>query len=238
MNRLFCSSLVLAFAVASAVPSAAQEEKKGTNTAAPEAAAKATATPEAEAVQRLALAHGLIHYGRKNKVPEALVTAARMLADTSTTDLKDKPTRGEAPKDAKVNDKPKPEADNSPKALLEEAKALSGQNESIVKLANAVEIKRGATGGPKKTVDTVKGLDTDTFRIKFNGGEIAKVAISGDGDTRLDLYIYDENGNLVTSQVGPGDDALASWLPKWTGVFVIKVVNRGLVSNRYMLATN
>ena len=237
MKRSLWSSLVLTLAVASAAPSAGQE-KKGTNTAAPEAAAMATMTPEAEAVQRLSLAHGLIQYGRKNKVPEALVTAARILADTSTTELKDKPTRGVGPKDATTGDKPKPEVDNSPKALLEEAKALSGQNESIVKLANAVEIKRGAVGGPKRTVDVVKALDTDSFQIVFRGGEIAKVAFSGDGDTRLDMYVYDESGNLVASQVGPGDDALSSWLPRWTGPFVIKVVNRGRVSNRYVIVTN
>jgi len=52
------------------------------------------------------------------------------------------------------------------------------------------------------------------------------------------IYVYDENGNLVTSQVGPGDDCLASWVPKWSGVFHIKVVNRGLQPNRYVIATN
>jgi hypothetical protein len=30
----------------------------------------------------------------------------------------------------------------------------------------------------------------------------------------VDLYVFDENGNLITSQVGPGDDCLASWVPK------------------------
>ena len=68
--------------------------------------------------------------------------------------------------------------------------------------------------------------------------EVARVALSGDGDTRLDLYIYDENGNPVESQVGPGDDALASWVPLWSGKFTIKVVNRGLLANRYVLVTN
>ncbi len=234
MNRLLWISLVVVL-TAWAVPVTA-EDKKETNTQ-PADAGKATVTPEAEAVQRLSLAHGLIHYGRKSKVPEALITAARILADTSTVDLKEKPEHEKNPKGEKPA-KPKPEVDNSPKALLEEAKAMSGQNESIIKLANAVDLKRGATGGPKRTVEVVEGLSIDTFRIKFNGGETAKVAISGDGDTRLDLYIYDENGNLVTSMVGPGDDALASWTPKWTGVFSVKVVNRGRVQNRYVIATN
>lgn len=237
MNRLLGISLLVALTGAWTAPLGAQD-KKGTNTAPADAAGKATPSADADAVQRLSLAYGLIHYGRKNKVPEALITAARILADTSTVDLKDKPARGDAPKGEKTADKPKAEVDNSPKALLEEAKTLSGQNESVVKLANAVEIKRGAVGGPKRTTEVVKGLDTDVYRIAFRGDEIAKVAISGDGDTRLDLYIYDENGNLITSQVGPGDDALASWVPRWAGTFTIKVVNRGRIANRYVIATN
>jgi hypothetical protein len=167
-----------------------------------------------------------------------LITAARILADTSTVELKEKPAHETDAKAEKIEAKPKPEIDNSPKALLEEAKVMSGQNESIVKLANAVEIKRGAVGGPRRTVEVVEPLSNDVYKIRFRADETAKVAISGDGDTRLDLYIYDENGNLVTSQVGPGDDALASWTPKWTGVFIIKVVNRGRLQNKYVIATN
>jgi hypothetical protein len=62
--------------------------------------------------------------------------------------------------------------------------------------------------------------------------------VKGDGDTRLDLYVYDENGNLITSQVGPGDNCLARWQPKWTGPFTIRVVNRGGIGNRYYIWTN
>lgn len=234
MNRLSWIALIALITVWT-VPVAA-EDKKETNTQ-PADAGKAVVTAEAEAVQRLSLAQGLIHYGRKNKVPEALITAARILADTSTVELKEKPDHEKNPK-VETPAKPKPDVDNSPKALLEEAKVMSGQNEAIIKLANAIEIKRGAVGGPKRTVEVVEPLAIDTYKIRFRADEIAKVAISGDGDTRLDLYIYDENGNLVTSQVGPGDDALASWVPKWTGTFIIKVVNRGLLQNKYVIATN
>jgi hypothetical protein len=108
----------------------------------------------------------------------------------------------------------------------------------VITLANSVELSRGALGGPKRTVDIVLPLATDVYRITFRGEEVARTALSGDGDTRLDLYIYDENDNLVTSQVGPGDDCLASWVPRWTGVFTVRVVNRGLLSNRYVLVTN
>ncbi len=214
------------------------EEKKGTNQAPPEASAKAKPSANAEAVQQLHLAHSLIEYGRKNKAPEALITAARILSSHGTSEMKEKPTHDNPADAPKAEKKEKKEADNSPRALLEEAKKMSNNSPAIVTLANSIELSRGAVGGPKRNVDVVKPLGTDQYRIAFRGNEIARFAVSGDGDTRLDLYIYDEFGNLVTSQVGPGDDCLASWVPRWTGDFIIRVVNRGIVSNRYIVLTN
>ena len=226
-----------ALLLAVAAPLTAQE-KKGTNQAPPENAAQAKPSAEADSVQQIHLAHSLIEYGRKNKAPEALITAARILAANGTVALEEKPTH-EAPPGSSIGEKKnKPASDNSPKALLDEAKELSNNNPAVVALANSVELPRGAVGGPRQTVEVVEPLHADVFKITFRGGEVARAAVSGDGDTRLDLYVYDENDNLVTSQVGPGDDCLASWVPKWTGVFIIKVVNRGSVPNRYVIATN
>ena len=230
-------ALTGALLLATVAPSTA-EEKKGTNQSAPDAVAKAKSSPEATAVQQLRLAYSLIEYGRKNDAPEALITAARIIAANGTVESKEKPTReksSDAPKDKK---EAKPAPDNSARALLAEAKKLSKNDPAVVALANSIELPRGAVGGPKRTVEVVEALSTDNFKIRFREDEVARVLISGDGDTRLDLYIYDEGGNLITSRVGPGDDALASWVPKWTGVFVIKVVNRGRVSNRYTILTN
>ena len=237
--RSICSSIAFgsALLLIVGVHSNAQE-KTGPNHAPPEVAAKSKATPDAEAVQKLHLAQCLIGYGRKNKVPEALITAARILASTSTTEMKDKPTTELPLGTAKTEKKDKPTADSSPAALLEEAKKLSKNDPAIVALANSIELPRGAVGGPKRTVEIVEPFATDVFKLAFRGDEIARVAISGDGDTRLDLYVYDENGNLITSHVGPGDDCLVSWTPKWTGSFTVKVVNRGRVQNKYGIATN
>lgn len=238
-SRYSALALASALLLAVVVPLTA-EEKKGTNQAPTEMAAKAKMSADADAVQSLRLAHSLIAYGRKNKAPEALITAARILSTHGTSELKEKATHEKAAEAAKAEKTKKDTkvADNSPKALLEEAKKLSNNNPAVIALANSVELSRGAVGGPKRKVDEVNPLAADRYKIEFRGGEVARVLVSGDGDTRLDLYIYDENGNLVTSQVGPGDDCLASWVPRWTGVFTIRIVNRGLVSNRYIIATN
>ena len=86
--------------------------------------------------------------------------------------------------------------------------------------------------------DIVKARHTDTYNVYFVGGVEAEVAVIGDGDTDLDLYIYDENGNLIVSDTDSTDDCYVSWTPKWSGYFKIKIKNLGYVSNCYTLLTN
>jgi hypothetical protein len=237
--RSIYSTLALGSAVllVVAAPLTAQDNT-GPNQTPQAAAAQAKPSADADSVQQIHLAHSLIEYGRKNKAPEALITAARILAANGTVELDQKPTHESTPDAPKGEKKEKPAPDNTPKALLEEAKALSSNDAAVVALANSIELSRGAVGGAKRVVDVVEPLEADVYKITFRGGEVARTAVSGDGDTRLDLYVFDENGSLITSEVGPGDDCLASWVPKWTGVFIIKVVNRGRLPNRYIMATN
>ena len=96
----------------------------------------------------------------------------------------------------------------------------------------------GAVGGPQMGSTQVKAEATDAYVVQFEAGQSAEVAIVGDGDTDLDLYIYDENGNLVASDLGSTDSAYVSWTPKWTGAFRIEVKNRGSVYNEYAIVTN
>ena len=158
------SALLLANAVAPAA-----DEKKGTNQAPAQDAAKAKTSAEADAVQQLGLAHSLIEYGRKNKAPEALITAARILAANSTVELAEKPTHEAAPDAPKTETKDKPASDDSPKALLEEAKKLSKDNPAIVALADSLELSRGAVGGPKQAVSVVLPLASDVYNVNFRG---------------------------------------------------------------------
>ncbi len=84
---------------------------------------------------------------------------------------------------------------------------------------------------------TVEARSTDTLTVTLRGGETTRIRLSGDGDTCLELRVYDENGNLVASDtVGLGDDREVFVRPKWTGKFSIKVANLGTVYNRYVIA--
>jgi hypothetical protein len=216
---------------------------KGTNTA--EDKGKDTASP---AASRLSEAMTLIAYARENQSPLAMVTAVQMLRGVRATDSAERipakttePGKGQEGKKGKTA-----EATIDPTALLNEAKAWAKGNAQVLavidaelaKPAGATSGTLGASGGANRHVDQVKAYDTDLYRVRFNGGEIAKVAALGDGDTDLDLYVYDENGNLIVKDDDRTDQCYVQWTPKWTGVFVIKIKNLGRVYNQYQLLTN
>ena len=84
----------------------------------------------------------------------------------------------------------------------------------------------------------VSGYSSHSFTVVFRGGRPARVSVTGDGGTDLDLYIYDENGNLITRDVYVTDRCAVRWTPRWTGRFRIVVKNRGYRSNLYRISTN
>lgn len=103
---------------------------------------------------------------------------------------------------------------------------------------SAISVFAGAVGGAKESRDRVNARSTDVYHIRFRGDSQARVIVEGDGDTDLDLYIYDENDNLITSDTDDSDYCVCSWTPRWTGMFTIKIVNRGRVYNQYYMHTN
>lgn len=85
------------------------------------------------------------------------------------------------------------------------------------------------------TTERVKARSTDRYTHRFYSGETVYIGVRGDGDTDLDLYVYDENGNLIDSDTDSGDDCLCIFTPKWTGRFTIMVKNLGDIYNEYRI---
>jgi hypothetical protein len=96
----------------------------------------------------------------------------------------------------------------------------------------------GAEGGPQSNSFRLSARSYRTFTVRFVAGEVAEVALRGDGDTDLDLFVYDELGNLIAADEDNTDFCVVRWVPKWTGRFTIKVVNHGFVYNDFRIATN
>jgi hypothetical protein len=87
-------------------------------------------------------------------------------------------------------------------------------------------------------LDRVDARSMVSYRIAFRGGEVAEVIVNGDGDTDLDLYIYDQFGNLVALDDDRTDYCVARWLPRRSQVYRVVIENLGSVYNEYTLTTN
>lgn len=221
MKKLILSCFALFALTAWAQEIPAKEELNGT---------------ASQEVSALRLANDLIKYGHSQQLALPLVNAIQIIVDTPSQPSTATMTEGEsAQKDGGVA--------FDLKALIDEAKMYAdGDNNTLAIIAEiekaAGDNHRGAVGGPGRQVDVVGAGRTVTYSMNYIAGQTAEVAVSGDGDTDLDLFIYDSNGNLIAKDNDYSDDCYVRWCPRWTGRFVIKVVNRGGVANRYVIMTN
>lgn len=91
-------------------------------------------------------------------------------------------------------------------------------------------------GGRIVKVDTVRGGYTDTWTFALMGRETTRIRLEGDGDTCLELRVYDENGNLVAADTaGWGDSREVLVTPRRTGKFQVKIKNVGRIPNTYVM---
>ena len=134
----------------------------------------------------------------------------------------------------------------NPETLLADAKKFAGNDKTLLALVDEVEkeiaqnhaTNRGRTGGAASEVDYVAGNSYKIYYVRFNGGYTAEVGLVGGSQSDLDLYVYDENNNLIVKDDDYTSECYVRWTPRWTGIFKIKVVNRGSAGNTYVIATN
>jgi hypothetical protein len=200
---------------------------------------KGKVSPEAQAVADLTIAGQLAEYGRRTNNPMAMIAAAQIMKNTPVQDKKQEKTAEGTGEETGKKSGVLETADK----LLADAQALAKQqgNDAVASLAekeSKITAQRDAVGGPVRHVDRVRAGYTDSYTVTFKGGEEAIVAVIGDGDCDLDLYVYDENGNLVGKDTDGTDRCLVRWTPRWTGKFHIKIENICIVYADYILATN
>jgi hypothetical protein len=96
----------------------------------------------------------------------------------------------------------------------------------------------GSDTGPGVYKEISPAYGSKTIPERYRGGEIAILELSGDGDTDLDIYVYDAAGNLVAFGVGVSDRERVTFTPTVTGNYRIEIRNLGGVFNRFQLRTN
>ena len=197
-------------------------------------------TPPSADIEALQTATQLAKYGYDTSSASALIGAAEILVYIRTQPLGTTGTQSGQTADSGTKS-PNPEL--NPANLLADARRLAGRDATMLAWASEVEAAmntatRGAVGGPKYQVDIVNANATIRYRVQFRGLELGEVLVSGDGDTDLDLYIYDANGNLIVRDIGYTDTCYVSFVPYFTQYITIEIRNLGRVYNRFQIWTN
>jgi hypothetical protein len=192
-----------------------------------------------KALQDLALAYRLIAFGREHKNAESLLLAAKIIHNNPTAALN--ANKNEVT--GKAAAAPAGQKDNSPKALIAEAKAITTAPH-VTALATATEQTiaeepRGRIGGPARLIQTVGSGQVWTVTASFAGGRQAEVDIDLNGvPARCVMTVHDEFGNLITRDTVPGNFYNCRWVPAFTGQFTIRLSNIDTIALRCDLLTN
>jgi hypothetical protein len=93
----------------------------------------------------------------------------------------------------------------------------------------------GAARADGGNVTRVRAGGTDVYTRYWSAGNTVRIAVSGDGDTDLDLYVYSPGGNLIAKDDDNSDDCIVQFRSPYSGYYTIKVVNRGSVYNQYTI---
>jgi len=183
----------------------------------------------AQAVADVAAAYQLAEFGRRNKAPELLIAAARVIGSTK---FKDAPIgdKDKVSKPLKVDEVKEAED------LIAEALKMGKDSESIQALAKAakaiiVEKGRSPWGGTRQWSGFFRGDGVDVrdrFHVDLRGGEDTCISLNGYGPRGLDLdlELYNAStGQLVASERSVGPNAFIRYYVPSSGTYRIEVIN-------------
>lgn len=194
-----------------------------------------------ESLAAVKLANELLRYGYENQSTLALLDALQIFSENPTQAL-NATKQGDAVDETK-NDGKKAKVSFDYDSVLADAKAFADGDPNLLALidnidAEAKGAQRGNINGPSRDYSSVNGKSHVDYTASFVADQLAEVLVSGDGDTDLDLYVYDSNNNLIASDTDYSDDCYVRWVPAWSGRYTIRIVNRGPVYNRFVILTN
>jgi hypothetical protein len=182
------------------------------------------------------MAERLARLGEQTQDALALIVAARIKQQTGERTTK----RDFRSRDAQDAIPAAQRSDTSLAALIARAKTLAKGRADLIALANEVESSRGRgrPEGPYVATTVIRGGVTSVLEMRFEGGTLAVIGISGDGATDLDLYVTDEDGKRVCTAEGDSDDEICRFTPRVTATYRIEVRNRGKIANQFLFVSN
>jgi hypothetical protein len=238
MRKLLLSLLVVVLLVVPSLAGGAEVKEENISDE------KAPITEAGKAVADAAFAGQLAELGRAQKSPLILASAAQILGSAGEfVESPDKPTEDPSvpAREASATAKAGKGADDTVESLYAEAIAMAKESgdadlAGVLEKQSRVGAGRGRRSGATQVTGRVRGAVY--YEWRFNAGRTAEVMVVGDGDD-IDLYVYDENGNLVARDADSSTVCYASWCPAWTGVFRVEVRNAsGSSYIDYVVRTN
>lgn len=135
-----------------------------------------------------------------------------------------------------------------PADLIAAAKEYADGDEVIETMISRAETKlamlggnagvRGCATGSEYLTTTIKAGGVDVYELPFTANQFAEIAVMGSCYSDLDLYVYDENDNLVVSDCVYTDNCYVCFTPSKAVTYKVKVINRDSVINMYAIAVN
>jgi hypothetical protein len=192
--------------------------------------------PSVTAVAQMQMAYQVADYARRTNDATAMVVAARMLAEVPTRTAAIKGTL----KGGRASDKQaKPAVTVA--SLLAEAEILAHGDPSV--LAEIARLRGAAARGqsfqPVPEADVrIPARSSYSWEGVAHAGQELIIAAIGDGDTDIDLMVYDAKGRLICQDNNIGYYPVCRFTPLWNGRFRVVVLNRGDVYSDTMLRFN
>lgn len=190
--------------------------------------------PAADPFSQVIAARSVAEFARRQRDPQAMIVAARMLQ--------------EVPFEDKASDKGLSEASPpafSPTGLFAEAKTLAKNDASLLMQINIAQStsSRGVVSsafgkGLLRMVQDVAARTTYRFALRATGGQLLRVGAIGDVGTAILLRIVDAAGRVVCTD-NPGNYApVCSTTPAVAGNYQVEVINRSGVKSRAVILSN
>ncbi|MEZ5666721.1 MAG: hypothetical protein R3F55_04655 [Alphaproteobacteria bacterium] len=182
------------------------------------------------AVQDMGLAQQLAAQGLESGDAILLIAAARIanqVAAVSNDDM--------VPRDPEMGSGEGSPGLHTAAEMLAAARELAGDRPDLIGLIEDAEAEgsRGSVYGSGYYDGYIDGGINLYYDEAFYGGEQAVVTLQGHNPSDIDLWIYDEYGNLICSSTGYSSNESCSWTPRWTGDFTIRVENEGHPQGTY-----
>ncbi len=105
-------------------------------------------------------------------------------------------------------------------------------------LAVVMLVAGAATAAAQGRFGRVEAFGFDSWTVTANAGDLVTVVVRGDGDTDLDLFIFDGLGRTVVADQRSDDNCMVTFRVTRGGTFQVRVRNYGGVYNEYVISTS